>query len=94
MKNSTSKNLADNPQVSTEKNHPPKEIKNAIWSTCFDFADLNSVSVSEFGCSGTVEEKIYACWNVIHHIARENPEWFMKYIQDNTPDSRMFEITE
>jgi hypothetical protein len=63
------------------KNIPPKDIQNAIWGACFDYNDFDDKVLNE-----TVRDRIYDCWNRMHHIIKSHPEWFIDYVTQNEPD--------
>lgn len=78
--------------MSRYKNQPPKEIKNAIWMG-FDYRDVNS-KVSRTKHSDTIGEAIYDVWQLIHKIAKNDPETFMKWVNNHEPDLDLFEFHE
>lgn len=41
-------------------NIPPKDVQSAIWGSCFDYADFDSVINGT-----TVRDRIYDCWQLL-----------------------------
>lgn len=63
------------------KNIPPKEIQNAIWGACFEYADWDK------DISGTdVQERVYECWQRLHYILKQSPDYYASWIRNNEPD--------
>lgn len=72
------------------KNQPPKEIRNAIWMA-LDYKDFDTVLHDSHG-EYTVGDAVYDTWQTIHHIIKNEPEWFMKWIKEHEPEMSRFDI--
>jgi hypothetical protein len=63
------------------QNIPPKDIQNAIWGSCFDYKDFDDIIDGK-----TVRDRIYDCWNRLHYIIKQEPDWIVKWVKEHNPD--------
>lgn len=67
------------------KNIPPKDIQNILWGM-LDYRDFDERLSEEGDIALTVRDYVYNAWNLLHWKVKQNPEWFMKWIEEHEPD--------